>query len=221
MSFCLLSETHWCCEGNFTHTVLPTPGRRCCADCAAELAWGSDTAPLPGFLPAAWSVPRPSVFPLLLFSRDNEVSQKWLRRKNVPKVETLLQWPPVTEQLHYFGQITVSSNFGLLTYHNRYHWIFPPLRNFWAGYILRPQVAQEWGTQEHLRSENDTENILSRGTKACAILQPTSKAWFKSTCTPTEDTAACEHHTHRAQNLRIQELIYCCSQFSSCPNVSS
>lgn len=111
-SFYVVSGIQKCCGGGFTHTVLPTPGRRRCAGCAAELASGSGTAPWPGFPPAAWLVPHLSVFPLLLFSRENEVRQKWLKRRN----ETLVQLLPTTEKLHYLGQI-ISSNFGPPTSH--------------------------------------------------------------------------------------------------------
>lgn len=69
-----------------------------------------------------------------------------------------------------------------------------------GGYILRPQVSQEWGTWKHLRSESYTENIRWHQRLCC----PPSKAWFQPMCTPTEGTAAFKHHTHhpRASECR-------------------
>lgn len=111
-----LLEIHKSCEGYFTHTVLPTPGHRHCVDCAAELAWGSDTALLLGFPPAALFVLHPFVFPLLLFSKQNEVKQRWLKRKNVPKVRTLIQLFP-TKVAMLPWQILISFDLGFLTCH--------------------------------------------------------------------------------------------------------
>lgn len=162
-----LWEMQQCSGCSFTHIVLPTPGHRRCADCAAELAWGSGTAPWPGFLPAAWSVPPLSVFPLLLFSRENEVSQKWLKRKNVPKVETLLQLPPIAEKLPYLGQITVSSNFG------------PPTSTTGITEFSHLLEIPEEGTFWDHRYQRSEEHIRS---KICKLYRKSFITWHQSSC---------------------------------------